>query len=200
MRMRVAALPFLFPILFFVFATACGGDGSASTSTPVTSISTPQRFDGTITAMTQGATFGSPWTVSVSGLTDAVSVQVIELEEGTPQVGSSVEIEGVLNGSIIGGATVKVLTSGTNIKVIQTENPYVFIPDTYEFELGKKYTLVFEPPGEFHTFNVDELGIEFFVNAGEEVRQEITPSTAGTFRLYCIPHESLGMVGQVTVS
>ena len=89
---------------------------------------------------------------------------------------------------------------GQVVNVIQTENPYVFMPDAYTFELGTTYSLVFEPPGEFHTFNVDELGIEIFVNAGETVQQDITPSTAGSFKLYCVPHESLGMVGTITVS
>ena len=91
-------------------------------------------------------------------------------------------------------------SAGEVVNVTQTENPYVFKPGAYNFELGKTYSLVFEPPGEFHTFNVDELGIEIFVNAGETVQQDITPSVAGSFKLYCVPHESLGMVGTVTVS
>ena len=90
--------------------------------------------------------------------------------------------------------------TGEIVNVVQTENPYVFKPDAYNFELGKTYSLVFESPGEFHTFNVDELGIEIFVNPNETVQQDITPLTAGSFKLYCIPHESLGMVGTVTVS
>ena len=91
-------------------------------------------------------------------------------------------------------------STGQVVNVTQTENPYVFEPDAYDFELGKTYTLIFSAPGEFHTFNVDELGIEIFVNAGENVQQDITPSVAGSFKLYCIPHQSLGMVGTVTVS
>ena len=90
--------------------------------------------------------------------------------------------------------------TGEIVNVVQKENPYVFEPDNYDFELNKAYTLVFAPPGEFHTFNVDALGIEIFINAGENVQQDITPSTAGTFKLYCVPHEALGMVGEVRVS
>ena len=90
--------------------------------------------------------------------------------------------------------------AGEVVTVVQTENPYVFQPDAYNFELGTTYTLAFEAPGEFHTFTVDELGINIFVNANETVQQDITPSTAGSFKLYCVPHESLGMVGTVTVS
>ena len=90
--------------------------------------------------------------------------------------------------------------AGQVVTVVQTENPYVFQPDAYNFELGTTYTLAFEAPGEFHTFTVDELGINIFVNANESVQQDITPSKAGSFKLYCVPHESLGMVGTVTVS
>ena len=91
-------------------------------------------------------------------------------------------------------------STGQVVNVTHNENPYVFKPDSYDFELGKTYSLVFEPPGEFHTFNVDELGIEISIFPGETVTQTITPSVAGSFKLYCIPHESLGMVGTVTVS
>ena len=91
-------------------------------------------------------------------------------------------------------------SAGQIVNVTQTESPYVFKPDAYNFELGKTYSLVFEAPREFHTFNVDELGIEIFINAEESVQQDITPSTAGSFKLYCIPHESQGMVGTVNVS
>ncbi|MCZ6615481.1 MAG: DUF4382 domain-containing protein [Chloroflexi bacterium] len=171
----------------------------------------PQEFQGTITTLTEGAELNSPWTITIPGIEDPVTVYVLEVEDGTPQVGSEVKVKGVFIEGAILDAETKVEASeedgdevegseGQNVKVTQTENPYVFDPDTYEFELGKTYTLVFEPTGEFHTFNVDELGIEIFVNAGEEVKQEITPSVPGTFKLYCIPHESLGMVGTVTVS
>ena len=88
---------------------------------------------------------------------------------------------------------------GEVVNITQTENPYVFIPDTYDLALGKTYTLKFVPTNEFHTFNVDELGIEIFINVGESVQQDITPTEAGTFKLYCVPHQGLGMVGEIRV-
>ena len=91
-------------------------------------------------------------------------------------------------------------SGGQVVSINQSENPYVFTPDTYDLELGKTYTLDFQAVGEFHTFTVDELGINIFINAGETVQQDITPSVAGSFKLYCVPHESLGMVGAITVS
>ena len=89
---------------------------------------------------------------------------------------------------------------GEVAQVIHKENPYRFEPDNFDWQVGKTITLEFAVPTEFHTFNVDGLGIEIFINAGESVQQDVTPSTAGTFKLYCVPHETLGMVGEVRVS
>ena len=100
-----------------------------------------------------------------------------------------------------GGTT----TIGEIVNVVQTEEPYAFVPDTFNFELNKTYTLHFPEPKEFHTFTVQDLTIEeasivdIFINAGETVQQTITPTNVGTFKLTCIPHEGLGMVGQVIV-
>ncbi|MFL2627248.1 MAG: plastocyanin/azurin family copper-binding protein [Dehalococcoidia bacterium] len=90
--------------------------------------------------------------------------------------------------------------AGELVKVIQKENPYIFEPETIDWTLNKTYTLEFTDVNEFHTFNVDELGIEVYVNAGETVTQDVTPSVAGSFKLYCVPHESLGMVGTINVA
>ena len=90
--------------------------------------------------------------------------------------------------------------TGELLSVVHGENPYVFIPDTLDLELGKTYTLDFNVPTEFHTFTLPELGIDIFVNAGEKVTEDITINQAGEFKLVCIPHETLGMVGTVTVS
>lgn len=89
---------------------------------------------------------------------------------------------------------------GEIVKVGLKENPYVFAPVTYSFEKGKTYTLDFEAPGEFHTFTVEELGINIFINANEAIQQSITPSLVGSFNLVCVPHETSGMLGTVTVS
>lgn len=90
--------------------------------------------------------------------------------------------------------------AGEIVRVGLKENPYVFAPETYTFENGKTYTLDFEAPGEFHTFTVEELGINIFINANEAIQQNITPSLVGSFKLTCVPHETSGMVGTVTVS
>ena len=90
--------------------------------------------------------------------------------------------------------------TGELLSVVHGEDPYVFIPDTLDLELGKTYTLDFNVPTEFHTFTVPELGIDIFINAGEKVTEDITINQAGEFELICTPHLTLGMVGTVTVS
>ena len=86
------------------------------------------------------------------------------------------------------------------VSINLTENPYTYVPDGFNFGVGTTYTLSFAPPSEFHTFTVTDLGIDIFINANEAVTSDITPSTAGTFDLLCVPHEALGMVGTVTVA
>ena len=43
------------------------------------------------------------------------------------------------------------------------------------------------------------LEIDEALDAGEMRNIKITFDRAGTFRLYCIPHEALGMVGKIVV-
>ena len=52
---------------------------------------------------------------------------------------------------------------------------------------------------EFHTFTVDELDIDVFMEAGETVRYTFTFDKPGTYKLICIPHQALGMTGEIVV-
>ena len=70
-----------------------------------------EEFKGTVTTLTEGTDLNSPWTVSISGIQDPVTVPVLELE-GTPQVGSEVEVKGVLIEGIIIDAEVEVEENG----------------------------------------------------------------------------------------
>ena len=80
-----------------------------------------------------------------------------------------------------------------------TENPYTFQPDAFVFKGCTTYRLTFNAPREFHTFTVEGLGLDVFINTGDPVVVEFTPEKEGTFELVCIPHEALGMVGEVQV-
>ncbi|MBI4311671.1 MAG: cupredoxin domain-containing protein [Chloroflexi bacterium] len=92
-------------------------------------------------------------------------------------------------------------TTGDNvIKVSATENPYTWVPNKLDLKVGQEYTVEIAAPKEFHTFTINDLGVNIIVNPGQAMTQKFTPTKAGTFKLSCLPHESLGMVGEVVVS
>ena len=76
---------------------------------------------------------------------------------------------------------------------------YVFDPDKMTFSVGDSISFTFKAETEFHTFTVDDLDIDVEVDGGETVTFTHTFDQAGTFELICIPHVSLGMMGEITV-
>ena len=76
---------------------------------------------------------------------------------------------------------------------------YIFDPADFVFEVGQAVTFSFTSETEFHDFAVEEFDIDVPVDAGETVTFTFTFDKAGTYDLICIPHESLGMVGTITV-
>lgn len=76
---------------------------------------------------------------------------------------------------------------------------YRFDPAQLRFEVGQEVTFSLSGETEFHTFTVDELDIDVSMDVGETVEYTYTFDQAGTFRLYCIPHEALGMTGEIVV-
>ena len=55
------------------------------------------------------------------------------------------------------------------------------------------------PDSLVYTFTVDDLNIDESVDGGKTVTFTHTISKAGTFRLYCIPHEAFGMEAEIVV-
>ena len=76
---------------------------------------------------------------------------------------------------------------------------YRFDPNEFTFSAGETVELTITAETEFHTFTVDDLGIDVSIDGGETATLVFTFDTPGTFRLICIPHEAFGMVGAVTV-
>ena len=76
---------------------------------------------------------------------------------------------------------------------------YLFDPGELTFKVGDSINFVIESETEFHTFSVEELGIDAASDAGEPVEFNFKFDRAGTFQLICIPHEAQGMVGTITV-
>ena len=92
-------------------------------------------------------------------------------------------------------------------RVVRIENQdkggsgvYQFVPSELNFEVGDTVTFEITAETEFHTFTVDDLGIDVSLEAGEKVTHTYTFDKAGTFKLLCIPHETFGMTGTITVS
>ena len=92
-------------------------------------------------------------------------------------------------------------------RVVRVENQdkggsgvYQFVPSELDFKVGDTVTFEITAETEFHTFTVDDLGIDVSLEAGETVRHTYTFDKTGTFKLLCIPHETFGMTGTITVA
>lgn len=76
---------------------------------------------------------------------------------------------------------------------------YMFSPSELSFSVGETVSFTLASETEFHTFTVDELGIDVSIDPGATQTLSFTFDTPGTYQLICIPHERLGMVGTITV-
>ena len=76
---------------------------------------------------------------------------------------------------------------------------YKFVDSEFTFATGEKVTFTFTTETEYHSFTVDDLEIDFEVDAETTESFTFTFDTPGTFELICVPHEAQGMVGTITV-
>lgn len=76
---------------------------------------------------------------------------------------------------------------------------YIFDPSEFTFSAGEAVTFNLTSETEYHTFTVDDLGIHVDVDADTTETLTHTFSESGTYELICIPHETLGMTGTITV-
>ena len=76
---------------------------------------------------------------------------------------------------------------------------YLFDPDGLTFNVGDVIAFTLTAETEFHTFTVDDLDIDEAVDARDSIRFSFTFDQPGTYDLICIPHETQGMVGTITV-
>jgi plastocyanin len=76
---------------------------------------------------------------------------------------------------------------------------YAYSPVEITVSTGETLELVLTSQNEFHSFTVDDLDIDLEVEAGETEELVFTFDKPGTYDFICIPHESLGMVGQIIV-
>ena len=96
--------------------------------------------------------------------------------------------------------------TSTDATLVNVENQdpggtgeYKFSPDRFNFSVGEKVQFNISAETEFHTFTVDELDIDVSLDGGDTDSLIFTFDKPGEYRLYCIPHESLGMEATITV-
>ena len=105
-------------------------------------------------------------------------------------------------------AATQVTVAGTSVTVTNRDlagsGVYEFDPAELSFTLGETVNFTIIGETEYHTFTVDELGIDEEVDAsqnpGAEATFTYTFDQAGEFPLVCLVHELDGMVGTITVS
>jgi len=94
-------------------------------------------------------------------------------------------------------------TSGIEIEIGMQDpggtGEYLYSPSSHKFKVGDEITFVLMSETEFHSFTIDDLDLDLSVEAGETIKHTITFDTVGTYTIICIPHETLGMVGEITV-
>ena len=91
--------------------------------------------------------------------------------------------------------------TGTVIEVglLDANADYQFDPSDLNFGKGDIITFKLTSGDEFHSFTADSLGIDVEVEAGDTQTVTYTFNDVGIFDFICIPHETLGMVGKITV-
>ncbi len=77
--------------------------------------------------------------------------------------------------------------------------PFRFQPAVLRFSLGETVEFTFVSESQSHTFTVDGLGINVEVGGAAVADFKFTFTQSGAYRVNCIPHQSLGMVGLITV-
>ena len=84
--------------------------------------------------------------------------------------------------------------------ILQDESGiYAYDPPEITFAKGETVEIQLTSQKEFHTFTVDGLGIDVEVDSESTESLTFTFDKPGTYELICIPHESLGMIGTITV-
>ena len=95
-------------------------------------------------------------------------------------------------------------SSGRIINVINGDvggptGKYEFVPSEITVSVGETVTFSLMAETEFHTFTVDDLGIDESIESGETANYSHTFDKVGTFKIVCLVHETSGMIGTITV-
>jgi len=159
--------------LFAVLALAGAGCAQVSTTAETT-------VEGEIEVAEQTA----PVTIEVTADGEAVVAQ-----EGE----TTIDENGVPITEIILGAE-------ANVEVSMEAANFSFTPNVINASPGDRVSVTFTKNAGFHTFVIDEIGVEFAITEGE-VLNFTAPSEPGSYPFYCSigSHRSMGMEGTLIV-
>jgi len=111
-------------------------------------------------------------------------------------------------GGVLAVSAVVTLTGGDTVdpelRAGATEvraDDFAFSPEVLEANPGDRF-IVINDDLSYHTFTIDELGIDVVLLPGDEALVEVPGDAAGTFEFLCTPHvfDDEGMRGTLTVS
>ena len=85
----------------------------------------------------------------------------------------------------------------TKIKAVGNPGSYKYEPAAFAFKVGDTIEFAVEGDSDTHTFTVDDLDVDEFIETNQTLTFSVTFNQAGTFKLYCIPHPE--MTGTITV-
>jgi len=116
------------------------------------------------------------------------------MQSASKSLGTTVSSSNASSANVIGGTRVEI-----KLRDIKGSGTYDYSPGEFSFKVGEVVNFVMTSETELHTFTVDDLNIDQSVDAGETVGFSFKFDKPGTYLLICIPHESQGMIGKITV-
>ncbi|MQG18608.1 MAG: hypothetical protein FI687_02375 [SAR202 cluster bacterium] len=116
------------------------------------------------------------------------------IQSASKSLGTTVSSSDSSNSNLTGGTRVEI-----KLRDDKGSGAYVYTPADFTFKVGQVVNFVMTSETELHTFTVDDLNIDQSVDAGETVEFSFKFDKPGTFELICIPHETQGMIGKITV-
>ncbi|MBK16213.1 MAG: hypothetical protein CL770_05965 [Chloroflexi bacterium] len=116
------------------------------------------------------------------------------MESAAKSLGTTVTSSNDSSSSLTGGTRVEI-----KLRDDKGSGAYAYTPAEFNFKVGEIVNFVMTSETELHTFTVDDLNIDQSVDAGETVEFSFKFDKPGTYPLICIPHETQGMIGKITV-
>ena len=133
--------------------------------------------------------FGILALVAACGSTDGDGGAATPTPDAPPELAPTVADGGAPQGNVF----------PVTLQDTEVSGAYGFSPAELTFNVGDEITFVLTSEATLHTFTVDDLGINEDIFSMQTHTFTHVFDRPGVFKLICIPHEALGMVGTITV-